>query len=126
MAIIKIVAWPVAVPTVHYLQWAFSRQETNEVSIGYDRDNRIHWILRRRIKSFLRSEVSDGYRKEYSNRRVLRHKENPNGKWREEGRSLPLLLMPLLAMSSKQRMDSKPEAHACHSSPFIANENKVI
>ena len=102
MAIVEIVAWPIAVPIVHYLQWAVSRQETNEVSIGYDHDNRNHWILRRRIKSVLRSEVSDGYKKEYSNRRVLRHKENPNGKWREEGRSLPLLLLPLLAMSSKQ------------------------
>ena len=36
---------------------------TNEVSIGYDNDNRIHWTLRRRIKSVLRSEVSDGYKK---------------------------------------------------------------
>ena len=105
MAIVKIVAWPVAVPTVHYLQCAVSRQETNEISIGYDHDNRIHWILCRRIKSILRSKVSDGYKKEYSNRRVLRHKENPTRKWREEGRSLPLLLLPLLDMSSKQRMD---------------------
>ena len=31
-----------------------------------------------------------------------------------------------IAESVAARMDSKPEAHACHSSPFIANENKVI
>ena len=51
-------------------------------------DNRNHWILRRRTKSVLRSEVSDGYNKEYSNRRVLRYIEKPG--WEMAGRGSQL------------------------------------
>ena len=52
-------------------------------------DNCNHWILRRRIKSVLRSEVSDGYKKEYSNRRVLRYIEKPE--WEMAGRGSQLV-----------------------------------
>ena len=62
VAIVKIVAWPVAVPTVHANEPSPAKK-TNEVFIGYDSDNHIHWILRRRIKSVLRSKVSDGYKR---------------------------------------------------------------